>query len=474
MMRMTPLLAVCALLCAQAGATAAAQAPLIPRPAIGAPKAFRPPAIAERKYRNGMRVVFVPFRATPTARIELVIRAGTADESSARPGVATLVGQFLSEGTRTRSAEQIAQLVSDLGVLGAAISVSTDSRETVLGVSVLPEAAPAIIELLAGMVRRPAFQPEVLERLKANAVRRIQLQRTQANWLASSRTNSLLFPGNPADRLPSEEQLRTIDVAAVSDFHARYYSPGRARLYVAGTFDRDQVEQAATAGFGDWPATAAPPFRLPESSELRPTNTGDRPMIHLIDRPGATQARVQVSFPVVDMAHPDHLVLNQINMLMGSTQTARLIANIRERHGYSYNIFSSLVRRPGATQWIVAGDITNNVVGPAIQEMLGEIARLRRDPPAAAELGSFQSFMAGILVQENSTAQGILESLRWMDLYGVSASYLGTFIQNIYTVTPLNIQVMADRYFRPDRMTIVVVGDRKAFLPQLEAIGQVQ
>ena len=82
--------------------------------------------------------------------------------------------------------------------------------------------------------------------------------------------------------------------------------------------------------------------------------------------------------------------------------------------------------------------------------------------------------MAGILVSENSTAQGILESLRWMDLYGVGTSYLGTFIQNVYTVTPANVREMADRYFRPDRMTIVVVGDRTSLLRQLEAIARVE
>jgi zinc protease len=456
----TQLLAVSAALCAQE--------PAIPRPVLGAPKPFRPPAIVERSYANGMRVALVPFRATRAARIELVIRAGSADESAARPGVASLVAQFLSEG------EQIAQRVSDLGALGAAVSVNTDARETVLAVSVLPEGAPAMIALLADMARRPAFAATTLERLKANAVRRIQLQRTQADWLASSRTNSLLFPGTAADRFPSEEQVQAIDVAAVTDFHATYYAPSRARLYVAGTFDRAAVERAAAAAFRDWPAASAPPFRVPGSAEPRVTNAGDRPVIHLIDRPGATQARVQVSFPVVDMAHPDHRVLNQINVLMGSTQTARLVANIRERHGYSYNIHSRFARQPGATQWMVAGDITNNVVGAAIQEILGEIARLRRDPPPAEELGSFQSFMAGVLVSENATAQGILESLRWMDLYGVGTSYLGSFIQNVYAVTPAQVQTMADRYFRPDRMTIVVVGDRATLLPQLEAIARVE
>ena len=463
-----------AALCALTGAVASAQAPLIPRPIIGAPKPFRAPAIIERKYANGMRVALVPFSATPTARIELVIRAGIADESPARPGVATIVAQMLSEGTQTHSADQIAQLVADLGALGASISVNTDSRETLLGVDVLPESAPAMIELLADLVRRPAFQASAFERLKSNAVRRLQLQRTQADWLASSRTNSLLFPDNPADRRPTEEQLQSLDVAAISNFYRTYYVPSRARLYVAGTFDRSRVERAAVAGFATWSPASSPPFKLPPSATARVINQDDRPVIYLIDRPGATQARVQVSFPVVDMAHPDQVVLNEMNMLMGSTQTARLIANIRERHGYSYNIHSTLARRPGSTQWMTVGDITNNVVGPAIQEILGEIARLRKELPSAEELLSFQSFMAGILVQENATAQGILETLRWMDLYGVNTTYFATFIQNLYKVGPADISTIAERYLRPDRMAIVVVGDRKVLLPQLEQFARVE
>ena len=454
--------------------SAAAQAPLTPRPAIGAPKPFRPPTILERKYENGMRLALVPFSATPTTRIELVIRAGTADENATRPGVAAIVGQILSEGTRSHPADQIARLVSDLGALGASISVSTDSRETLLAVDVLPESAPAMIELLADMVRQPAFHASALERLKSNAVRRLQLQQTQADWLASSRTNSLLFRDDPADRRPTEKQLQSLDVAAVSDFYRQYYVPGRSRLYVAGTFDQAQVERAAARGFATWSAASSPSFRLPTSANARVINAADRPVIYLIDRPGATQARVQVSFPVVDMAHPDQLVLNEMNMLMGSTQTARLIANVRERHGYSYNISSRLMRRPGSTQWAATADITNNVVGAAIQEILGEIARLRREPPSAEELSSFQSFMAGILVQENSTAEGIVGSLRWMDLYGVSTSYFGTFIQNLYKVGPGDIRAIAERYLRPDRMAIVVVGDRKVLLSQLEAFARVE
>jgi predicted Zn-dependent peptidase len=446
---------------------------LKPRPTVAAPKPFIAPKVSERTYRNGMRVALVPFSATPTARIELVVRAGTADESANQPAVAQIVGQLLLEGTVSRSADSIARLVSDLGVVGGSVSISTSSHETTLGVDVLPDGAPQMIELLADLVRHPSFAQSAFDRAKENTIRGIQIQRTQAEWLGSSRTNALLFPGNPLDRVPSENEIQAITLASIARFHSKYYAPSRSRLYVAGTFDRASVERAVTNAFASWEKSSAPPFVLPKDFRRAENAATDRPVIHLIDRPGATQARVQVSYPVVDQPHPDHRVLNEINMLMGSAQTARIVANIRERHGYSYNIHTTLVRRPGSTQWIVVGDITNNVVAPALREILGEIARLRAEAPPREELRGFQSFMAGILISENSTARGVLESLRWMDLYGVKPSYFGRFIPDLYAVTPADIQMIAGRYLTPARMVIVIVGDRKMLASQLEEIGMV-
>ena len=462
-------LCLAALVCSR---TAVCQAPLNPRPSVGPPTAFTAPRVEERTYPNGMRVALVPYRASPTARIELVIRAGSADESADQPAAAQIVAQSLTEGTLSRSGESIAQLVSDLGTLGGAVSINSGPYETILAVDVLPEAAPAMVELLADLVQHPSFPASAVERIKSNAIRRLQLQRGQADWIASSRANSILFQGNPADRVPSEAQIQGLTLAAIALFHSSYYTPGRSRLYVAGTFDQTGAERAARA-FGNWVATSSQPFVLPRAAAWREVPATSRPLIHLIDRPGATQARLQVSFPVVDQPHPDHLTLNEINTLMGSTQTARIVANIRERHGYSYNISTRLVRRPGSTQWIVAGDITNNVVGAALREVLAEIARLRTEAPSPEELRGFQSFMAGVLISEQSTAQGMLESLRWMDLYGVDPAYLGTLVQKVLAVSPENIHSIAARYLTASRMTIVVVGDRKALVSQLEGIGQI-
>ncbi len=450
-----------------------AQVTPISRPTPAPEKQFRPPAIRDVTLTNGMRMSLVPFRATPTATISLVIRTGTRDEDATEVGVADLVGRLLLEGTRMASADSVARLVSALGAVGGDISVNVSSHETSLSVDVLPESAPAMIALFAELVRSPAFSDSALERLKANAVRRLTAQSSQASLLASARANAILFPGNPADRRPTEAGIRELTRNKVVAFHAKYYVPQRAQLYVAGSFDGASVERAARSAFGTWARGAGQSFVLPAGFSGTGRVQEGKPKIHLIDRPGSTQARVQISFPVVDQPHADLSVLNEINMVMGSTQTARIIANVRERHGYSYNVSSRLVRRPGSTQWVVSGDMTNNVVGASIREILSEISRLQEEPPDSSELGGFQSFMAGILVSENSTAQGIIDMLRLLDLYGMSRRYLATFVGSVYEVSGQDIQRVARRYLQPASGVIVVVGDRNAILSQLAEIGTV-
>lgn len=444
------------------------------RPRLGPPKPFVAPPVTTATLANGLRIARVRFGTAPIARVELVIRTGTSDEGAAEVGLAELVGDFLREGTTLASAEQLARAVAELGPVGGEISVSVSPHETMIAGEVLAESAPALVRLIADVAQRPAFPSASLERLRANRLRRLALQSTQAPTLAVARANAILFPGHPSDQIPTEADLRGLTVDAVRRFHGTQYGAARSRLYVAGMFDDAAVETAAREAFGDW-ASGTPPSPLPQSRPFvsTPSSAAGMPTIQLIDRPGATQARVLVTFPVVDQAHPDHIVLNQLNLLMGSVQTSRIIANVREKHGYSYNVSTRLVRRPGSTQWTVAADVAKDVVGAALTEILSEVRRIAAEAPPSEELRRYQVFSAGLLIAENSNARGILESLRWIDLYGVEPNYLSTQVQRTFAVTPADVQRVAAMYFDPARLVVVVVGDRAALAQQLATIGRV-
>lgn len=411
------------------------------RPVPGPMKPFVPPPSEERTLPSGLRYSLVPFGSVAIARVELSIRyTGDAD-------LAELTANYLLEGTRRRTAAELSGAVSDLGVVGGALGVSVNANEIVVSADALSASAPAIVRMIAEVVDEPAFPDAALESLRADQLRRIENRRTQVASQALARTDALLFSIAP----PSTDAIKAATVDTVRRFWAATHTPAASHLYVAGVFDKAAVEQAVRESF----ASAA------ES----------RPAIHLINRPGATQSRITAAWAVPDPAHPDYPLLNELNIVMGSMQRSRIIANVREQHGYSYNIFSRLYGRKGSSKWVVTGDVATAVTGAALKEILHEVTRIAAEPLSSDELRRFQTFMNGVRISENATPDGIVSTLRWDELHALPDEELATFVTRTFTVTPADLRRVAQRYLGIDRAAIVVIGDRAAIEPQLKELG---
>src|SRR5262249_23591200 len=257
------------------------------------------------------------------------------DQPDDQVGIAELVGDYLREGSRSRNADSLARETSALGVVGGEIEVQVRPYETSVSGEVLSESTPALVDLIGDLVQHPAFAPEQLTRLEANQIQRLSTRRMQPATLASTRVNALLFPNHPADRIPTDDQVRQLTLDEVRGFHTTCFVARRAHLYVAGVFDAPALEAAVRRAFAGWASGDAKPVVLGAAFERDETRT-NQPVIHLLDRPGGSQARIQVSAAVVDASHPDDPILSLLNILLGSVQTSRIIANVRERHGYSY------------------------------------------------------------------------------------------------------------------------------------------
>ena len=435
------------------------------RPVVGPMRPFSPPVITDERV-NALRVSLIPFGTTPTARVELVFRSGRGTEQGNEVGLAQLTGDYLLEGTRARGTSAVSRELASIGTVGGGLTVSVGAYETVIAGEVLSESAPRLIEIIAEVALIPALDSAALGRLVGGVLRRNQLGSGAA--IAAARTNQTLFPNHPADRPVSETALHRLTVDDVRRFHQREYVGARAQLYVAGVFDSPAVLARIRSAFEKMPAgTAAAPLPLPPAS-FRTTNTDTIPVIHLIDRPGATQTHVHIAYPVVDQTHPDHLVLNEVSLVMGSVQTSRIVANVRERHGSSYNIGTGLLRSPGATSWAIQGDVNRDATGATLREILSEMRRLGADPPSAQELGEYQRFLAGVLVSEMSTPRGILDKVRYLALYAAARdSSLRAMRPDVFRVTPTDVARVRSTYLRDDRRVIVLIGDTTALRPQL-------
>ena len=424
---------------------------------MGTPKDFKLPAKREFTLPNGLGVTLVPFGTVPKASLSLAVRTGRIDQQANQVWLAELTGDLMNEGTTTRTSAQVAEQVAGMG---GTINVGIASDVVNIGGEVLSERAPEMVRLIAEVVRAPRLPESELERIKGDRLRNLAISRSQPQPIASEKFRELLYGDHPYGRLfPTEAMLKGYTIAQVRDFHGKNFGAARSHLYVAGVFDAAAVEAAIRQAFGDWKRGPAP--------TVRPPSPKSRRTLALIDRPDAVQSTVVIGLPVPGADNKDYIPLQVTDALLGGAFGSRITANIREDKGYTYSPFSTVADFRGESYWYEQADVTTNVTGASIKEIIGEIERLRNEPPPPAELDGIKNNLAGIFTLQNGSRGGIIGQLSFVDLQGLDDAYLTNYVRNVLAVTPQEVQRIAREHLAPEKMAIVVVGDRKTVAGQV-------
>lgn len=426
-------------------------------PAPGTPKAFRVPPRQTFTLPNGLQVTLVPFGRVPKVAIELELRTGIIDQGPNDVSLASVVSDMLTEGTTTRSAQDISRQAAEMG---GALTASAGSEVFSIGGEVLSDFAAPYVALLADVTMNPRFDEADLRRTLDKHARNNAIALSQPQTLAQKRFREIMYGNHPfAHVFPTEEMLRGFTVARVRDFHAKNFGARRARLYVSGVFNARQVEQAVRAAFGTWAEGPAP-------TENPPVITARR-QIDVIDRPNSVQSSIWMGLPVADPSHADWVKMNVTDALLGGAFGSRITANIREDKGYTYSPGSFIWTRKKASMWVQTADVTSNVTGPALTEIFKEIDRLRAEAPPESELAGIRNNLAGIFTVQNSSRFGLINQLQFVDLHGLGDSYVSNYVRDLMAVTPEDVRATAERHLDPQKVSIAIVGTKREIERQL-------
>jgi predicted Zn-dependent peptidase len=427
-------------------------------PAGGQPKPFVFPATEDYTLPNGMKVTLVQYGSVPKVAVQAVIYTGTKDDAKGKKAVSEMTGTMLKEGSKSRTAEQIAL---DTAKMGGSLNVGVGTDSTNISGEVLSEFDAPFINLLADVMLNPNFRQEDLDRLKANKLRQLAVARTQAGTLAWEKFREVVFTDHPYAQInPRDEEVNGYTLADLNKFYADNYGAAKTHLYVVGKFDQAAVKKAIETAFAGY-AKGKP------STRNVPTIAGKRSLT-TINRADAPQSTIYLGMPSPSPTDPDFVKFVVMDSILGGSFGSRITSNIRENKGYTYSPGSFIWNRFKTGYWIESADVTTEHTGNSIKEILFEINRMRTEPVPASELQGIKNYMAGLYVLQNSTRFGVIGQLENMNYNGLDKSSIDNYVKNVLAVTPADIQAMAKKYLTEDRMTIVVVGDLAKVNDQLK------
>lgn len=445
------------------GPVVAAPIDLTKPPTLGPPPPLRVPPITTRQLPNGLRIVVVEQHELPIADVLLHVRSGGESDPTGRVGVAALTSALLTEGTTTRSALEIADQAAYLGVrLGA----GSGWEQSTISLHAPTAQLDSAMALFADIALRPAFPAPDLERVRKVRLTSLQQLRDRGPSIADRAYATALYGEQHPYGRPlagTEASVASIGRADLQSFYDTYYRPNNATLLVVGDVRPDDVERRAQALFGGWARRDVPP----------PTNvTAQAPKattLVLIDKPGAAQSSFRIGGIGVPRSTTDYFALQVLNTILGGSFTSRLNQNLRETRGYTYGAGSGFSMRRLAGPFTASAEVVSAKSDSALIEFVKEL-RAIRDTVPSDELAKAKRYLQLSLPEDFETTSSIANQLVPLITYGIPLDFYNSAVENIGAVTQADVQRVARQYVDPDRLTMVIVGDRKMIEPGLRAL----
>jgi zinc protease len=423
------------------------------------------PLITETRLDNGLDVVVVSKRNLPLLTLRLVIPGGRSAEPEELAGTSQFVASLLNRGTSSRSAQEIASAIEQVG---GSLVAETGQDSLTITARVLSEYGELAFQLLGDVTMHPSFPAEELENYRQRAVTSLLSELADPSEVASRAFGAIVYGQHPHGNVTTRQTLTAVSHQAVVAYHQAQFHPEGAVLIVIGDIRHDEAVLQAQSAFGSWQVGQKPP---PVPAAPPPTRA--QQTVYLVDQPGSSQAQVMLGHLGILGADPRRFALIVANQVLGGGSSSRLYRDLREEKGFTYGIYSYFDFPLQVGQFAVSAAVRNDVIGLALEATLEQLRQLREAPVPPDELDDARSYLIGsyALYLERDTAMA--SQIGSFKMRGLPLSDLGDYAALIEAVDAEAARQAVAQYIWPELAAIVVVGDAANIRGSLTKIAPV-
>ncbi len=439
-------------------------------PDVGALAPLDFPALERSKLANGIPVVFAKRSAVPTVTISVSFDAGYAADPKAALGTQSLMLSLMPEGTTSRSSIQIAE---ENERLGSGIQTGASLDRTAVTLSALSANLDLSIDLLADVVRNPAFENGEVERLRAQQLSRISSELNNPNAIGSRTLLPALYGaahpyGVPPSGLGDPAIVAKVSRDDLKAFHAAWLRPEKARIVVVGDTTLAEVTALLDKAFGNWTVSSSGAGTKSFGAAIPKA----KKRIILVDRPKSPQS-VILAGQVLDAKGSDDLVtLLAANEVYGGNFLSRINMNLRETKGWSYGVRSGVNLNAESVPFIITAPVQSDRTGDSMKELIADLTGYLGSKGTTEEelvrtVNGNVRRLPGSFETTNAVFGGVTTILN----FNRPDDYYEQLPAKYAAMKTSDIDAAGRAKLNADKLLWVVVGDASVVKAQLEALG---
>lgn len=422
-----------------------------PTPAINIakPKTFQ--------LSNGLTVMVVENNKLPRVNASLSMDRPPYNEGSVT-GVSQIMAEQFENGTTNISKDDFNKKVD---YLGANLNFSSGGASA----NSLSKYFPEVLGLMADAIINPKFSAEEIQNSKERAIEGLKSEEKNASSIASKVSNALMYGKNTSrGEFETIESINKIQLADVQNTYKKYYAPDNAYLVIVGDVKFDQVKPLIEKAFSGWKKANTPIAQLEPASNVAKTE------INVVDVPSAVQSVVSLNnLNTLKMKDANYFPATIANYILGGGGEARLFMNLREKNGFTYGAYSSMVASKYSPQFSASASVRNEVTDKAVKEFMNELNAISTVKPE--ELANAKAKLKGAFILALEQPATIAKFALNQKVQDLPADFYTNYLKSIDKVTAADVSNAVKATILPNQSRIFIAGKASDISEGLEKLG---
>ena len=434
-----------------------------PNPVVKVPKFWR------QDFPNGIKMIGAENSEIPVVTISISIPGGHLLEANdlTKVGLANLFGRMMNEDTKNYTAEQF---TNELQKLGSSVSVNGGKDEITFNVQTLKKNLDKTLSLLNERISNPVFNDESFQRIKRQTLEGFKNAKSQPAAVASDVIAKINFGPNNILGMSEEGNENTVPNITLQDiqnYYNNYMTTQGMKVVIVGDIKESEIIPKLSF-LNKLPGKKV---QLPKVAATPMAN--DKSTIYLVDIPKAAQTEFRVGYNtgLTYDATGEYYKVGLMNYILGGAFNSRLNLNLREDKGWTYGARSSFSGDEYDGDFEFSSGIKAEATDSALYEVVKELKTYAATGITEDEL----AFMKSAIGQRDALRYetGIQKAgfIRTILDYNLPPNFTEIQQRIMKNMTKAEIDALAKKYVHPEKLNMLLVGDKAKVLAGLQKLG---
>ena len=396
---------------------------------------------------NDIDLHYVNAGTSDVIKLDLICDGGIRNQT--QNCIASATSSMLREGTKNKSAEQIAD---ELDFYGSYFQTHCSVDDSTLTLYCLKKHFSSCIPYILDVLNDSIFPENELSIYKKNGQQRLMVNKQRNSFLVRRLFYSSIFgEKNPYGTFSEPEDYDNVSRESVVTFFNNHYKNKIKYLLLSGSVDDSIIKESEKIFVElDKCITINKDFY----------SNGKKHDTVFFDRKDTVQSTIRIGRRIVCRTHPDFRKLQILNMILGGYFGSRLMKNLREDKGLTYGVYSIMESYIDDGCFFIETEINNELRDQGVKEIYHEISLLRNEYISDSELNLAKNYLLGSFLRSIDGPFSLADRHKVLVDFGFSYNYYYDYINIIKQITSVELRDLANKYLQEKDLSEIIVGKR--------------